>query len=159
MSKTDYVHEILKWVSYNRYTVAATTVAGLFLGLASCQFTAKDPLTGEKVTKEVLQATLEAKAKSSVAGYDKMLADYKAALAVAQENDSVLFARYESAMNQIDQQKQFWQGVIQWVEQIPAVSGNPLLGGALGLGGTLFGIGTLADNRRKDRKIKTAKTV
>ena len=159
MSKTDYVHAVLKWISYNRYTVASLGVAGLFLGLASCQFTAKDPLTGEKVTKEVLQATLEAKAKSSIAGYDKMLADYKVALAVAQENDAVLFAQYQASMDSIDQQKQFWQGVIQWVGQIPAVSGNPLLGGALGLGGTLFGIGTLADNRRKDRKIKTAKPV
>lgn len=159
MSKADYLHEALKWVSYNRYTVASLAVAGLFLSLASCQFTAKDPLSGQQATKEVLQATLEAKAKSSIAGYDKMLGDYKAALAVAQENDSVLFAQYQASMDSIDQQKQFWQGALEWVSQIPAVSGNPLLGGALGLGGALFGVGTMADNRRKDRKIKTAKPV
>lgn len=159
MSKVDYLHEALKWVSYNRYTVAAAGVAGLFLSLASCQFTAKDPLTGERVTKEVLQANLEAKGKSAIAGYDKMLADYKAALAVAQANDSVLFAQYQASMDSIDKQKEFWQGALQWVSQIPAVSGNPLLGGALGLGGALFGVGTMADNRRKDRKIKTTKAV
>lgn len=156
---TDFLHTALKWVSYNRYTVASLAVAGLFLSLASCQFTAKDPLTGKQATKEVLQASLEAKGKQSVAEYDRMLADYKAALATAQYTDSVLFAQYQASMDQIDQQKQFWQGALQWVSQIPAVSGNPLLGGALALGGGLFGVGTMADNRRKDRKLRTTKTV
>ena len=154
---TDYVHASMKWLSNNRYTVLATLVAGASVFLASCSFKAKDPLTGTQATKEELVANVDAVAKTSVSKYKKLEATFQAELASLQEADARTIAQYEAAIADVERQQETWTSVISWVGQIPAVSGNPLLGGALGLAGSVFGLGAVADNRRKDKIIKTTK--
>lgn len=153
----DYVHNVFSWLEKNRYTALATVVAGSSVFLASCSFTAKDPLTGTKVTKEELIANVEATATSSVSKYKKLEADFQAQLASLQEADAKTIAQYEAAIADIDRQRETWTSVISWVQQIPAVGANPLLGGALGLAGAVFGVGVGVDNKRKDKVIKDLK--
>lgn len=155
----DYVHNGFKWLSNNRYTALGSVIAASSLFLASCQFTSKDPLTGEKATKEVLVANAEATAKTSIAKYEKLEADFKASLAAMQEADARTIAKYEAAVADIERQQQTWTSVLAWVKTVPGVGENPLLGGALGLAGAVFGLGVGVDNRRKDKVIKQAKSV
>lgn len=154
---TDYVHNTFSWLEKNRYTALAAVIACSSVFLASCTFTAKDPLTGSKVTKDELVANLDATAKTSVAKYKQLEANFQVELAGLQEADVRIIAQYEAAILDIDRQRETWTSVISWVQQIPAVGANPLLGGALGLAGAVFGLGVGVDNKRKDKVIKDLK--
>ena len=153
---TDWFHKALKAVSYNRYTVLALMVAGATVALSGCSITAKDPISGESVTKEQLAANLKAASIKKEAELAKIKSEYEFQVQTATAGDTMLVAQYQAAMDVITKREQFWQSAVNWLGQVPAVSSNPLLGGALGLAGALFGMGTLADNRRKDAVIKAA---
>jgi len=153
---TDWFHKALKAVSYNRYTVLALMVAGATVALSGCAITGKDPISGRMATKEELAASLKAHAAEREAQLAKMKSDYEFQIQTASSGDILLVAQFQAAMDGITRQEQFWQSAVSWLGQIPAVSTNPLLGGALGLAGALFGGGVLADNRRKDALLKAA---
>lgn len=155
MAKTDYLHTALKWLSYNRYTAVSTLVAGSFIGVSGCQITAKDPVSGESLNKQSLATMVERRAAESRATYATLEAEFKAKVEAMNTSDALVAAKYQAAIDSITQKEQFWKSAVEWAGSIPAVSGNPLLAGAISMGGALFGLGTLADNRRKDALLKS----
>lgn len=150
---TDWLHKGLNWLSYNRFTALAVGLAAITVSLSSCTFTAPDPVTGIKATKEVLAASLKAEADTATVKYVKLEADFKAALGTMQAQDATVIAKYQAAIDNVIKQEQTWFAVAQWVNQLPIVAGNPLLGSAIGLGGLLLAGGTKLDNSRKDKVI------
>lgn len=154
----DYFHSTVKWISHNRYTFFGLGIAATILSLSACTFTAKDPKTGKEATKQELITSIEAEAKTSASKYKKLEAEFLDALAQMEAEDARLIAQYEAAIANIDRQEQTWTQVLSWVNSIPAVGSNPVLGGALGLAGMVFGLGVGVDNRRKDRVIKRSKS-
>lgn len=154
----DYIHSAIKWISYNRYTFLSTGIAAAMLSLASCTFTAKDPKTGKEMTKEELVRNLDIESKEGLSRYKKLEADFQAEIAKLEADDARIIAQYEAAIASVDRQQQVWADVMNWVYTIPVVNTNPMLGGAVGLAGAVFGLGVGIDNRRKDKVIKQAKS-
>lgn len=149
----DWLHRLLNWISYNRYTAIAGCVAVACVSLSSCTFTAPDPITGKPATKEVLAASLKAEADTAMVKYAKLEADFKAALGTMQAQDATVIAKYQAAIDNVAKQERTWAAVADWVTQLPIVSSNPLIGSAVGLGGLLLAGGTKMDNFRKDKVI------
>lgn len=166
-SKTpDYIHQLLKWISYNRFLAGAAALA-ISLGVVACAPTsAPSPITGELMTatelvgeynREVVQ--LQTRADALVASQAAIAAELEAITAEAGALDEDYTAAIEDANQRAQSRIQALVGGLgalgTAVPELAPITERvaPIVPWAA----SLLGIGAVADNRRKNRIIKQAK--
>ncbi len=165
MSK-DIVHTTLKWMDHNRYAVAsviAFVLAMAFvLHLTGCEATTAGLVNGDapKVTRSEFQ-------RQALTG-EKDLAvqriELEAQMAAFNEEVKLLNQRIEAGQEDLAWQDAFKQQLLDTVGLVAtsATEGtfNPaaLVPIGIGLLGGALGMGTAADNRRKDHVITELKS-
>lgn len=141
-----------------RYTAAGILVATLLVAIpAGCQPVAVSPVTGKKSSESKLVADAEAYVARTNATLATLEAEFKAKTLATQADAEAIAAAFESAFSEIDQQKQILHQSLEVIAasaSAAAPGSAPLIASALGIGGLMIGIGTTADNRRKDAVIE-----
>ena len=143
MAESSVVDKIVKAADHNRYLVAAVALALVaMVVIAGCKPRTPSILepgklvTGQQLEGEVAEATA---------------------------NFELMLKKAESANADLDAQYAMRQKALEFVGGLATVAaegGNPLANPAAAVGGIiqLAALGLLADNRRKDKIIKTSKT-
>ena len=167
--KKDLLHSITNWIDHNRYTVASILVFMVALGIIFS-------LTGCESTTTALAATTEdaavVKVTRSEFQHQALVGEKDLAIrrieldglvAVFNEEVAAFNAQVQAGLEDLLRQDLFKQQFLETVGgvAISATEGtlNPtaLLPIAIGLLGGALGLGTSADNRRKDKLISTLK--
>ena len=162
----DIVHTTLKWIDHNRYAVASViaflTAMVLVLNLTGCEATTAGLQNGDapKVSRSEFQ-------RQALVG-EKDLAvrriELEAQMAAFNEEVNAFNQRVEAGQDDLARQDGFQQQLLDTVGLVAtsAAEGafNPaaLVPIGIGLLGGALGLGTAADNRRKDKVITELKT-
>ena len=158
----DLLHGLLTWIDHNRYVVislvlSALLIGGMFGALGCSSMTLG--LGGDKVTRiEFNREAAEAKTDLAVRKIQLESALTEFNVEVAKLNADIA-----AGLADLDKQDTVRAGILELVgttaPQIAAGTLNPwaLLPIGIGLFGGLMGLGTAADNRRKDAVIAATK--
>ncbi len=174
----DLFHRFTKWLSYNRFTAVGLIAAVACVALASCQFKAKDPVSGQAMTSAELadaQAKAHAKAVREQAAaqsdYEatvaKVRAVSEAALKEAADKFSIGTAQrtgdiadadraYATAQAEIERKNALASGALNLVQNALAAAPPSALGG-IAIGGLALAGGLFLDNKRKNGVITALK--
>jgi hypothetical protein len=180
--KRDWIQSTLTWLGHNRYLTVGVAVA-VFIACQSwvpgCASTGTSPVTGEQLSAEALLVEREAelsrvrlefqqKQAKTQASLARLKAEYEGAIAgvnaatgtSAQETEAALKAldsKYILAAEEIERKDSVVNSLYSLISQTGLA--NEVPGGALALGliGTVFGLGAGADNRRKNAVIASLK--
>ena len=165
----DLMHNVLKAIDHNRYTVAAIVVfivtMGMAINLTGCQATTPALIdtqdgTAAKVTRSEF-------ARQVIVGQKDFTVrriELEAQTAAFNEEVQAFNERIAAGQEDLLRQEQFKQQLLDTVGLIAASAAegtfNPgaLIPIGIGLLGGALGLGTAADNRRKDQVITTLKT-
>ena len=166
--KTDAVHTVLNWMDHNRYTVISVLVFLLTLGIATS-------LTGcESATTGLVAASDGSPAKVSRSEFQRQALVGEKDLAIrrieldglaAKFNEEVkaFNERIQAGLDDLARQDEFKQQLLETIGTVAmgATDGtlNPMALVPIGIGllGGALGLGTSADNRRKDKVITELK--
>jgi hypothetical protein len=162
----DHVHNTLKWMDHNRFAVLSVIVfiaaMALVLNLTGCEATTVG-LDGGNATK-VSRAEFARQAMTGEKDIAVRRIELDAQIAAFNEEVKLFNQRVEAGQEDLARQDAFQQQLLDTVGLI-AVSAaegslNPaaLAPIAIGLLGGALGLGTAADNRRKDKVIMELKT-
>lgn len=160
--KDDWIHRLAKWADYNRWTVIGVTLAivmvaslGIFQGCESTTIGFK----GEKVTRDAF--VIESMGAERTLGDQK--ADIDAAIAKHNESVKAYNAMVDAGTADLDRQDEYRAELLTTLGSVATAAAaggfNPvaLIPIAVGLLGTLYGVGKKADNIRKDTVITELK--
>ena len=156
----DYLHKSLKWIDYNRYKVIALIILAMILitgiGCESLTASLTDPAV--KIDRQQLSSEI-AIAESSMV---KRKIQLDAAVAEYNADVDVMNKQIDAAVAEIDRQDQIKAELFDiggsLITGWAAGGGVPtdaIVGTALTVGGLLFGLGSAADSRRKDKVIES----
>ncbi len=162
----DIVHNTLKWMDHNRYAVAsviAFVLAMAFvLNMTGCEATTSGLTNG--ASPKVSRTEFARQALTGEKDLAVRRIELDAQIAAFNEEIKLFNQRVEAGQEDLARQDAFKQQLLDTVGLI-AVSAtegtlNPaaLLPIGIGLLGGALGLGTAADNRRKDQVITTLKT-
>ena len=166
--KNDVVHAVLKVVDHNRYAVASVLVfilaMGLVLNLTGCKaMTAGLVTTAEGTATPVSRTEFERQALVGEKDFAVQRIELDAQIAAFNEEVRAFNERVAAGLDDLTRQEEFKQQLVETVGLI-AVSAtegtlNPaaLVPIGIGLLGGALGLGTSADNRRKDKVITNLK--
>ncbi|NLW85061.1 MAG: hypothetical protein GXY41_11770 [Phycisphaerae bacterium] len=162
----DIVHNAFKWMDHNRYAVASViafiVAMGFVLNLTGCEAMTHGLANGDttKVTRTEFQR--------QALGGEKDLAvrriELDAEIAAFNEEIKLFNQRVEAGQDDLARQEAFKQQLLDTVGLVAVSAAESTLNPAalipigIGLLGGALGIGTAADNRRKDQVITTLKT-
>ena len=157
----DFIHDAIKWIDHNRYTViGAAALAGL-LALGGCsQFDGKvvSSQTGELLDRDELRGEFVEASQAIESRYAEALAQARQAQAEleqiqtqAEDTEADFAADLEAIDDEIAARGELFGAVTDAITQAGVTA--PWLGPLTGIGGLIFGGGVFADNRRKDKKI------
>ena len=154
---TDYIHQTLKFISYNRYTFGGILLGVGVVTLTACsQFDGKynDPISGKEMSQPQLAIAYNKALDSAQKKWDEgfRLMDE------AEKDAANLGQDFDIAMAAAAQEKQNLKELGGFVTEL-ALS-NPVtasLAPWITAGVTIAGIGVVADNRRKGGIIKSQK--
>ena len=174
---TDLVHTFTNWVSYNRGVVIAGLLAAALAIPACIEFKGQSPVTGKPETAAVLagqedaeKARLDAELKKAeklrtVAANalraeierrtQEINADYEAAVVDLEAEVQRMQIGFDTAHEQISAKQ---ESLKWWIDSANTVVAAiiPGLAQPLSLVTSLLLGGAILDNRRKDKKIRTA---
>ncbi|NLW83532.1 MAG: hypothetical protein GXY41_03860 [Phycisphaerae bacterium] len=166
--KNDVVHTVLNFVDHNRYAVASVLVfilaMGLVLNLTGCQATTAGLITtADGQTPKVSSAEFQRQALIGEKDFAVQRIELDAQIAAFNEEIRAFNERVAAGLDDLQRQDEFKQQLLETVGLI-AVSAtegtlNPaaLVPIGIGLLGGALGLGTSADNRRKDKVITDLK--
>ena len=154
----DLWHKITNWLDHNRWTALALVIAvAVAAAVVGCKPTAASLLNpGEKVTAQQLEveaAVLQARLDTRHAGIEAEAAEYEAEVTAAQN-------RLEIARGEIAEQVELRRKAIETFAGIGTavsqgeISLPAIIGGLSQLALAGIAVGTVADNRRKNKIIK-----
>ena len=158
----DMVHNTLKWIDHNRYAVASVLVfilaMGLVLQVTGCQaMTAGLITTTDGAAPQVSRAEFQRQALIGEKDFAVQRIELDAQIAAFNEEVRAFNERVAAGLDDLQRQDEFKQQLLETVGLI-AVSAtegtlNPaaLVPIGIGLLGGALGLGTSADNRRKDK--------
>ena len=160
----DMVHNALKWIDHNRYAVASVLVFVLAMGfvihLTGCQaMTAGLVTTADGAAPQVSRSEFQRQALVGEKDFAVQRIELDAQIAAFNEEVRAFNERVAAGLDDLQRQDEFKQQLLETVGLI-AVSAtegtlNPaaLVPIGIGLLGGALGLGTSADNRRKDKVI------
>lgn len=165
----DYVHALLKFIDYNRYTVAAAMVfivtLALAVSLAGCQATTPALLTDTPNAPAPKVSRAEFERQALLAEKDltvKRLA-LNAQIDALNAEIQTFNQRLQAGLDDLNRQDEFRAQLLDTLSVAAANAAggtlNPvaLIPIGFGLLGSALGLGAAADNRRKDALIQQMK--
>ena len=167
--KNDVLHSITNWIDHNRYTIASILVfmvtLGIVVSLTGCESTttALAATTEDGVALKVTRSEFQHQALVGEKDFAIRRIQLDGLVAVFNEEITAFNERVQVGLDDLLRQDLFKQQFLETVGgvAISATEGtlNPtaLLPIAIGLLGGALGLGTSADNRRKDKVISTLK--
>ncbi len=162
----DLVHNTLKWMDHNRYAVASViafiVAMGFVLNLTGCEAMTHGLANGDapKVTRT--EFTRQALVGEKDLAVRRIELD--AQIAAFNEEIKLFNQRVEAGQDDLARQDAFKQQLLDTVGLVAVSAAESTLNPAalipigIGLLGGALGLGTAADNRRKDQVITTLKT-
>jgi hypothetical protein len=165
----DRLHNVLKFVDHNRYTVTAAVIFILMMGfvvsLTGCEaMTPGLAESKEGTSPKVTRAEFVRQAMMGEKDIAIRRIELEAQLAAFNEEIKTFNVRVAAGQEDLLRQEEFKQRLLDTVGLVAmsATEGtlNPaaLVPIGIGLLGGALGLGTSADNRRKDKVITTLKT-
>jgi len=166
--KTDVLHTVLNWMDHNRYTLASVLVfivmMGIVVGMTGCQsvtsgLVAAADGTAPKVSRSEFQRqTLVGEKDFAVKRIE-----LDGQVAAFNEEVAAFNERIQTGLDDLQRQDEFKQQLLETLGTVAigATDGtlNPVSLVPIGIGllGGALGLGTSADNRRKDQVITDLK--
>jgi len=168
--KTDFLHKLTNWIDHNRYTVLSIILfaltMGAVLGMTGCESTtaglamANDGAPPENVTRSEFQR------QALITETDFTVRRLELDMQTAAFNEEVkaFNEQVQLGLDDLQRQDEFKQHLLETAGVIvtSATDGtlNPVSLVPIGIGllGGALGLGTSADNRRKDKLITDLKT-
>ena len=166
--KNDVVHTALNFMDHNRYTIASVLVfvlaMGLVVHLTGCQArTTGLVTTADGQTPKVSSAEFQRQALVGEKDFAVQRIELDGQIAAFNEEVKTFNERVAAGLEDLQRQNEFKQQLLETVGMV-AVSAtegtlNPtaLVPIGIGLLGGALGLGTSADNRRKDKVITDLK--
>lgn len=166
--KNDVLHSVFNWLDHNRYTVASVLVfiltMGIVVGLTGCE-SATTGLTvaADGTATKVSRSEFERQALVGEKDFAVRRIELDGLAATFNEEIKAFNERIQAGLNDLQRQDEFKQQLFDTigVVAIGATEGtlNPtaLVPIGIGLLGGALGLGTSADNRRKDKVITDLK--
>jgi hypothetical protein len=166
--KKDVVHTVLNFIDHNRYAVASVVVfilaMGLVLQVTGCKaMTAGLVTTADGAAPQVSRTEFQRQALIGEKDFAVQRIELDAQIAAFNEEVRAFNERVAVGLDDLQRQDEFKQQLVETVGLI-AVSAtegtlNPaaLIPIGIGLLGGALGLGTSADNRRKDKVITDLK--
>ncbi len=162
--KNDTVHSVFNWIDHNRYTVASVLVfiltMGIVFSLTGCQSqTLGLAASSDGSTEKVSRSEFQRQALVGEKDFAVKRIELDSMTAAFNEEVNVFNQRVETGLEDLDRQDAFKAELMETigVVAIGATEGtlNPasLVPVGIGLLGGALGLGTSADNRRKDKVI------
>jgi len=165
---TDFLHKVLNWIDYNRWTILSLVLCAILFGgivtTVGCQSKTIGLITSPQGDMAKVTRT---EFNQQVITVQKDVAVKKATLdaEVSAYNEEVkaINAKIEAGLSDLDKQDEFKQQLLETVGTVAtqAAGGNlnpaSLIPIGIGLLGGALGLGAAADNRRKDQVISTLK--
>lgn len=167
--KTDVLSNTLKWLDHNRYTVISAllfaVLFSLLIGIVGCESQTTGLIQNNEgrhlaVNRmEFERQVIDAEKEYAI---ERVQLDSK--VAAFNEKIAAFNKQVESGLNDLDQQDQFREQILDTIGLVAteAAEGsiNPvsLIPIGIGLLGASLGLGTSADNRRKDQVISNLKS-
>ena len=167
--KSDEIHTMTNWIDHNRYTVASVLVfmvtLGIIVSMTGCESTtgALAATTEDAAALKVSRSEFQHQALVGEKDFAIRRIELDGLVAVFNEEITAFNAQVQAGLEDLLRQDLFKQQFLETVGgvAISATEGtlNPtaLLPIAIGLLGGALGLGTSADNRRKDKVISTLK--
>ena len=166
--KNDAVHSVINWIDHNRYTVASVLVFILTLGIVTSLTGCESATTGLVAANDgtpVRVSRSEFQRQALVGEKDFAVKRIELDGQVAAFNEEIVAfnKRVEAGLEDLDRQDAFKSELLDTigVVAIGATEGtlNPAAMIPIGIGllGGALGLGTSADNRRKDKVITDLK--
>lgn len=166
--KNDVVHTVLNFVDHNRYAVASVLVfilaMGLVLNLTGCQATTAGLITtADGQTPKVSIAEFQRQALVGEKDFAVHRIELDAQIAAFNEEVKTFNDRVAAGLDDLTRQEEFKQQLVDTLGMVAVnvTEGtfNPtaLVPIGIGLLGGALGLGTSADNRRKDKVITNLK--
>ena len=167
--KNDVLHSITNWIDHNRYTVASVLMfivaLGIIFSLTGCESTtgALAATTEDATVVKVTRSEFQHQALVGEKDFAIRRIQLDGLVAVFNEEVAAFNAQVQAGLEDLLRQDLFKQQLLETLGgvAISATEGtlNPtaLVPIAIGLLGGALGLGTSADNRRKDKVISTLK--
>ena len=167
--KNDALHNVLKWLDHNRYTVASVVIfiltMGIVIGLTGCEAqTMGLAAATDGSVQEVSRTEFERQALVGEKDFAVRRIELDGLVAAFNEEVKAFNERVQAGLDDLSRQDAFKQELLDTigVVAIGATEGtlNPaaLVPIGIGLLGGALGLGASADNRRKDKVITDLKT-
>ena len=167
--KNDALHNVLKWLDHNRYTVASVVIfiltMGIVIGLTGCEAqTMGLAAATDGSVQEVSRTEFERQALVGEKDFAVRRIELDGLVAAFNEEVKAFNERVQAGLDDLARQDAFKQELLDTigVVAIGATEGtlNPaaLVPIGIGLLGGALGLGASADNRRKDKVITDLKT-
>ena len=167
--KNDLLHSITNWIDHNRYTVASILVfmvtLGIVVSLTGCESTTPSlaATIADGNTVKVTRSEFQQQAMLGEKDFAIRRIELDGMVAVFNEEAAAFNERVQAGLEDLMQQDLFKQQLLETIGgvAVSATEGtmNPtaMVPIAIGLLGGALGLGTSADNRRKDKVISTLK--
>jgi hypothetical protein len=167
--KKDTLHSITNWIDHNRYTVVSVLVfmvtLGVVVSLTGCESTtgALAATTEDAAAVQVTRSEFEHQTLVGEKDFTIRRIQLDGMVAIFNEEVAAFNARVQVGLEDLLKKDLFKQQLLETLGgvAVSATEGtlNPtaLLPIAIGLLGGALGLGTSADNRRKDKVITTLK--
>jgi len=167
--KNDVVHNVLKWLDHNRYTVTSVLLfilaMGIVVGMTGCQSATMGlAVSADGSTGPVSRSEFERQALVGEKDLAVRRIELDGQVAAFNEEVATFNERVQLGLDDLQRQDAFKAELFDTlgVVAIGAAEGtlNPtaLVPIGIGLLGGALGLGTSADNRRKDKVIGNLKT-
>jgi hypothetical protein len=166
--KTDILHKVFNWMDHNRYTVASIVIfivmMGMVVSLSGCESLTPGLAVGADGTAVKVDRP-EFERQALVGEKDFALRRIELDSSVAQFNEEVqaFNERVQLGLEDLEKQDQFRQQILDTIGMVATSATEGTLNPAalvpigIGLLGGALGLGTSADNRRKDKVITSLK--
>ena len=166
--KTDVLHSVLTWMDHNRYTLASVVVfiltMGIVVGMTGCEsVTTGLSVAADGSTPKVSRGEFQRQALVGEKDFAVKRIELDGLAATFNEEVKAFNERIQAGLADLTRQDEFKQQLFDTVGvvAIGATEGtlNPtaLVPIGIGLLGGALGLGTSADNRRKDKVITELK--
>jgi hypothetical protein len=161
--KTDVVHAVANWLDHNRYTLAAVLVFILTMGVVVAMTGCESTTPGLMNTTKVTRAEFERQTLVGEKDFAVKRIELDAQVAAFNEEVAAFNQRIQAGLNDLARQDAFKTELLDTLGTVAigASDGtlNPMALVPIGIGllGGALGLGTSADNRRKDKVITDLK--
>jgi len=166
--KNDAVHSVINWIDHNRYTVASVLIFLLTFGIVVSLTGCESATTGLAVaadgsTPKVSRSEFQRQALVGEKDFAVKRIELDGQVATFNEEIKAFNERVQAGLEDLDRQDAFKTELLDTigVVAIGATEGtlNPaaMVPISIGLLGGALGLGTSADNRRKDKVITDLK--